>query len=305
MRGLAFYRKFIELEQKYYKPGLQIEHSIQTNGTLITREWAEFFRENRFLVGVSMDGTRELHNVNRLDMKGRGTWDGIAAALKLLQKNRVEVNLLCVVTGQVARRGQAVYQSLKKLGGRYLQFIPCLDPMDEDRGQREYSLTPERYGQFLCTLFDQWYQDWEKGDYVSIRMFDDYVHLLAGQPAGTCATAGQCGRYFVVEGDGSVYPCDFFVLDELRMGQLGEQTLEELSRSPIAAKFCTEGRGTPADCAGCSWLRLCNGGCRRDWIGLQRNYHCAAMKQFFTYAYPRLQGMARLEMQMQRRGQRG
>ncbi len=300
VRGLPFYRRLIELEQKYARPGVLLEHSIQTNGTLITPEWAAFFRENNFLVGVSMDGTRELHNANRIDTKGKGSWDPIVKNLQLLQRNQVEVNLLCVVTAQVARRAQAVYQSLKKLGVRYLQFIPCLDPMEEARGGRAYSLTPEKYGQFLCTLFDQWYQDWANGDYVSIRFFDDYVHLLTGQPAGTCATAGHCGQYFVVEGDGSVYPCDFFVLDELCMGRLGEQSLAQLAQSPIAAQFCAQGRGAPNDCAGCRWLRLCNGGCRRDWIGMQRNYHCSAMQRFFAYAAPRLQQIAQLEMRARR-----
>ncbi len=298
LRGLSFFRRFIQLEQQYRKPGLQIEHSIQTNGTLIDQEWADFFRENRFLVGISLDGTRENHNRNRVDISGAGTWDRVLEGLKLLQKNHVEVNVLCVITGQAARRGQAIYQSIKNLGIRYLQFIPCLDPMQGPRGKETYSLSPQRYGQFLCSVFDQWYRDWERGDYVSIRIFDDYVHLLSGQPTGTCATTGHCGRYFVVEGDGSVYPCDFFVLDALRMGRLGEQTLEELSRSPIAADFCTTGRGIPQKCTGCQWVQLCNGGCRRDWIGQESNYHCQAMKAFFQYAYPRMAHIAQLERQM-------
>ena len=228
VRGLPFFQRFVELERQYLRPGLTVEHSIQTNGTLIDEDWARFFRDNRFLVGLSLDGTKDLHDANRVDSQGRGTWNTVARTLTLLQKWQVEVNLLCVVTGPAARRGQAIYQNLKKLGGRYLQFIPCLDPMEEERGGRPFSLTPERYGRFLCTVFDLWYQDWEQGDYVSVRLFDDYVHLLDGQRAGTCATAGTCGRYFVVEGDGSVYPCDFFVLDQWRMGKLGEHTLEEL-----------------------------------------------------------------------------
>lgn len=298
VRGLAFFERFLALEQAYLRPGLLVEHSIQTNGTLINEEWAKFFRDHQFLVGLSLDGTKDLHDGNRVDPKGKGTWNTVTRALALLQKWDVPVNLLCVVTGAAARRGQAVYQGLKKLGGRYLQFIPCLDPLEEERGGRPFSLTPERYGQFLCTVFDLWYQDWTKGDYVSIRLFDDYVHLLAGQPAGTCATAGTCGRYFVVEGDGSVYPCDFFVLDPWRMGKLGEQTLAELAESAPAIQFCSEGRKAPAACAGCEWLHLCNGGCRRDWIGMDRNYHCAALRTFFAHAYPRLRQMAALERRM-------
>ncbi len=300
LRGLPFFRRFIELEKKYWKPGVRVEHSIQTNGTLIDPQWAEFFRENRFLVGISLDGTRENHDRNRVDVQGCGTWDRVAEGLQLLQAHHVDINALCVVTGQAARRGAAIYQNLKKLGFRYIQFIPCLDPLKEPRGKQAFSLSPQRYGQFLCSVFDQWYKDWEQGDYVSIRLFDDYVHLLSGQPTGTCATTGHCGRYFVVEGDGSVYPCDFFVLDEQKLGQLGENTLAELSQSPIAADFCATGRGAPRNCQGCQWLRLCSGGCQRDWVGGEYNYHCQAMKAFFQYAFPRMAQIARLERQMRR-----
>ena len=271
LRGLPFFERFVQLERQYQKPGLAVEHSIQTNGTLIDEAWAGFFAKEHFLVGLSIDGTKDLHDANRLDPAGRGSWNRAVRALALLQKHRVETNLLCVVTGAVARRGQAVYQSLKKLGVGYLQFIPCLDPLGEERGQRPFSLTPARYGQFLKDVFEVWYRDWEQGQYVSVRLFDDYVHLLTGQPAGACATRGDCGQYYVVEGDGSVYPCDFFVLDEWRMGNLNRQDLEELAAAPAAQRFCELGCGHPAACGGCRWLPLCGGGCRRDWVGEERN----------------------------------
>lgn len=295
LRGLEFYQKLIALERKYIRAGLLVEHSIQTNGMLIDEEWADFFRDNGFLVGISMDGMRQLHDANRIDPKGKGTWTIVERAVRLLQKKQVNFNLLCVITGPAGRRGQAIYQNLKNMGCRYLQFIPCLDPLEEEHGSHGFSLSPERYGTFLKTVFDLWYRDWEQGDYVSVRLFDDYVHLLSGQPAGTCATNGACGRYFVVEGDGSVYPCDFFVLDDYRLGSLQEQSLEEMAASPIACSFCTTGRGAPKECEGCRWLPLCGGGCQRDWVDGQRNYHCQAFRDFFEYAYPRLEHIARLE----------
>ncbi len=297
LRGLPFYRSLIRFEEQYRKRGLRLSHAIQTNGTLVNEEWADFFRQNNFLVGVSLDGTRELHDGNRVDARGKGTWNAVVRGLELLQRRGVAVNLLCVVTGAVARRGQAVYQNLKKLGVPFLQFIPCLDPLEGPRGGYPFSLSPQRYESFLKTVFDLWYQDWAAGQYVSVRLFDDYVHLLAGQSAGTCATNGCCGQYFVVEGDGSVYPCDFFVLDRLRMGKLGEQTLSELAQSPLARDFCLRGRGHPAQCAGCPWLPLCRGGCQRDWVGEEHNYLCPALKGFFAYAYPRLRQIAELERQ--------
>lgn len=226
-----FLERFLALEQAYLRPGLLVEHSIQTNGTLINEEWAKFFRDHQFLVGLSLDGTKDLHDGNRVDPKGKGTWNTVTRALTLLQKWDVPVNLLCVVTGAAARRGQAVYQGLKKLGGRYLQFIPCLDPLEEERGGRPFSLTPERYGQFLCTVFDLWYQDWTKGDYVSIRLFDDYVHLLAGQPPGPAPPPGPAAAISSWRVTEASTPVTFLYWIRGGMGKLGEQTLAELAES--------------------------------------------------------------------------
>ena len=295
LRGLPFFQKFIELERKYARSGMQIEHSIQTNGTLINEEWAAFFEEHNFLVGLSVDGIKELHDRNRVDASGKGSWNAVENARKILAKRGVNTNVVCVVTASVARRGQAVYTNLKKLGFRYVQFIPCLDPMEKERGNEPYSLSPERYGQFLCTIFDLWYKDWEQGNYVSVRMFDDLVHILAGQPAGTCTTNGSCGRYLVVEGDGSVYPCDFFAVDQWKLGDLKKDGLSALLESRLGKQFCVHGCGQPEECSGCPWVRLCNGGCQRDWVGNERNYYCAALRKFFQYTYHRLRHIAELE----------
>ena len=212
----------------------------------------------------------------------------------------VRINILCVVTGAAARRGQSIYQSLKKLGCQYIQFIPCLDPLEEGRGSRPWSLTPEKYGKFLKTVFDLWYRDWEGGNYTSIRLFDDYVHLTAGMSASACATCGQCGRYFVVEWDGSVYPCDFFVTEEHRLGNILTDSLDTLSQSPAQAEFL-EGNGyIPRFCLECPYIRLCHGGCKRDRVGGDGggNYYCSALREFFDYAMPRLRNMANLERQV-------
>lgn len=294
LAGLNFFRHFAAQVKSQRRPGVQIEYSIQTNGTLITEEWAEFFRDNHFLVGLSLDGTKDLHDLYRKDPRGNGSYKLVLRALRILQKNQVDVNLLCVVTGPLSRRAQAVYQGLKKLNVDFLQFIPCLEPFGEEGGS--FSLPPERYGRFLCTLFDQWYRDWENGTYVSIRLFDDYVHLLAGQRAGACATSGSCGQYFAVEADGSVYPCDFFALDEYLLGNIMEQSFTELEQNACA--FCERGRRAPAQCSGCPWITLCSGGCQREWIETERNRNCAAYRKFFSYAMPRLQQIAALEQRL-------
>lgn len=298
LAGLDFYKDFIETERRYQRPGIRVSHAIQTNGMALNNEWAAFLREHQFLVGLSVDGTKDLNDLYRKDREGKGTWTRITNVLHLLQKNRVEVNLLCVVTGQCARSPQKVYHTLKKLGVRYLQFIPCLDPLKEQRGEAPYSLSPDAYGKFLCGLFDAWYLDWKNGEYVSIRLFDDYVHLMMGLPSGSCATSGSCGSYFVVEGDGSLYPCDFYVLDEWKLGLLDHTSLADAGGCALARKFQEEGLKKPDSCAACEWYPICLGGCKRDWQTLDgklQNYYCPAFRRFFGYAVPRLEEVAQTE----------
>jgi uncharacterized protein len=301
LAGLDFFRKFIAMVENSCPTGVFVELAIQTNGTKINDEWASFLKKNRFLVGLSLDGTEELHDMHRVDSSGNGSYRKASHALRLLQKYQVDTNILCVVTGQCALRYKEVYQSLKRMGCRFLQFIPCLDPLENERGSMPFSLKPEAYAHFLCNLFDLWYRDWNNDDYVSIRLFDDYVHLLAGQQPGTCSTIGKCGDYFVIEGDGSVYPCDFYVLDQWQLGNIGEKSLMEMATSPAAITFQEESLQKPQECDGCAWVPICNGGCKRDRLvinGEMQNYYCDSFKEFFTRAGARLKNMALIEKRM-------
>ena len=292
LAGLGFFRNFVEAERRYAKPGVSCHHAIQTNGFCLTEEWAAFFREHRFLVGLSIDGTQAIHDSFRLDAAGQGTWEKTVAALKLLERFQVETNLLCVVTAQAAKKARQVYQSLSQLGGHPLQFIPCLDPLEADRGSLPHSLTPESYGKFLCQVFDCWYRDWKAGRYISIRTFDDYLRLLLRMPPSSCAAAGSCGHYLVAEGDGSLYPCDFYVLDRWYLGNIHDCTVEAALTSPNALAFLEEGRNRPDRCRGCRYLPLCRGGCKRDWDSQGANYYCDSYRAFFPYAIARLEEMA-------------
>lgn len=304
--GLDFFRRFVETAEGLNDKGLQLAWAIQTNGLAIDQQWAALFRAHHFLVGVSLDGDKALHDSFRMDGAQKGTWNRVTRAVALLLREGTDVNLLCVVTKQCARRAVAVYHALQKTGVRHLQFIPCLDPLETPRGSMPWSLTPKDYGAFLCTLFDAWYLDWKRGQYTSIRLFEDYVHLAMGLPAGTCATSGSCGAYFVVEADGSVYPCDFFVLDPWKLGRLGEAPLAQLGQNEVARRFLEEGLSHPPACAGCQWRQLCFGGCKRDWVagpgGTRENYYCHAFQQFFTYAAPRILEIARAEQMAMGRG---
>lgn len=296
--GLAFFRHFTARARALRPQRVEIAFSIQTNGTLLDEDWARFFREEDYLVGISLDGCPEIHNTHRVDADGKGTWNRIIKKVELLKKHGVRINALCVVTGLCARSPQKAYESLKKLGFEYMQFIACLDPIGEARGSRPWSLKPEAYGRFLCQLFDLWYRDWERGNYHSIRLFDDYIHILLGDGGSTCATCGHCGTYFVVEGNGTVYPCDFYSLDEWKLGRLGEQSLAEIAESGTAQRFLDLGKEKPTECLSCRWRVLCNGGCKNDWLretDETRNYYCKAFQMLFEYAFERMARIAREE----------
>lgn len=298
LAGLDFYREFVSLLKRNARPDLQVYLSLQTNGMLLDAEWADFLRDNRFLVGLSLDGDKDLHDGFRTTPAGKGTWRTVSGALRLLQERGVETNLLCVVTGPSARHAGRLYRYFKSLGCRYLQFIPCLDPLDAPHGgDSRYFLTPQRYGRFLCDLFDLWEADYLAGDYVSIRLFDDWVHALAGMPTGSCTTSGTCGGYFVVEADGSVYPCDFYVQENWRLGNITDASFAELEASPRSREFREESLQLPEACAACRFAPVCRGGCRRDRIlhgedPALGNLQCQAFQTFFQHALPGLTAIA-------------
>lgn len=297
--GLPFFRRFVTTVSQQRPKGVQVQFAIQTNGILLDTEWAAFLKENNFLVGLSVDGIRSVHDSLRVDPAGQGTWRRVLQARSLLEKHSIPYNALCVVTGPCAERPEQIYKGMKLLGTRYFQFIACLDPIGQEKGRQLWSLTPEQYGRFLCRIFDLWYGDWVSGNYYSVRLFEDYVHILLGDHASTCATCGKCGSYLVVEADGSVYPCDFFVLDDWRIGTLHDACVSELIESEKVNSFLRWGTEKPAECASCPYGAICNGGCKNDWITDKQgvhNYFCSAFKTLLDYALPRLQEIARAEL---------
>ena len=295
--GLDYFRHFLEEERKH--PGRRFIHSIQTNGYALDEQWAQFLAENDFLVGISIDGYRDLHDAHRLTPAGEGSFDRIAANLELLKKHDVAVNALCVVTKQCTERPHRVYNRLKGMGFRYLQFIACLDPIGQPRGRLDYSLAPEEYGRFLCATFDDWYKDWKEGNFTSVRQFDDYIHVMTGVQPSSCAAAGRCGSYLVAEADGSLYPCDFYVLDEWNLGKIGAISVLQAINSPKALAFRTDNGRLPDLCTACNWLPICHGGCKKDITAgchnEPENYFCPAYRFFFEYASERLMEVAREE----------
>ena len=297
LAGLDFYRAFIELVKKYDRKRAEVSFAIQTNGVLLDDEWAAFLHENHFLVGLSIDGYKDLHDMNRADGKGKGSFQQGMRAAELMTKRKVDFNILCVVNRLTARHVDKVYSFYKKCGFRWLQFIPCLDDIGENRGGNQYSLTPALYEQFLNTLFDRWYADFMANDGVSVRHFDNWVTMMLGHPAESCSMNGVCASYFVVEADGSVYPCDFYVLDDWKLGNVVADSFAEMRASARAEQFIRESVPVHEKCQECECFQLCRGGCKRDreknadgMPGL--NYFCEAHKGFFRYALPRMERIA-------------
>ena len=302
LAGLDFYRDLVAYVTAHENPKkLKIHYALQTNGYLINEEWAAFLGENHFLVGVSLDGLKEIHDRYRLDAAGKGTYQRVISAIRLLEKHQVEYNILTVVTAATARNGQKIYNYFKKNHFGYQQYIECLDPIGEEPGQHEYSLTPEKYGEFLKSMFDAWYLDMRSGTYVYNRYFENLMMIMAGQQPESCNMRGVCGNQWVFEADGSVYPCDFYALDQWRLGNIQENSFEEMDEKRDGLGFIQWSMRQQEDCQKCRWFGLCRNGCRRNREPVtaehtNRNYFCKSYQMFFEYAYPRLEEIYQLYM---------
>lgn len=289
LMGVEFYQRLSSYAASQPNPrGVQFRYAIQTNGTLLDEAWCRWLAENHVLVGLSLDGPREIHDRYRLDPAGKGTFDRVMAAARLMEQHGVEFNILTVATGLSARSGQKIANFFRKNGFGYQQFIECLDPLDEAPGGQPYSLTPERYTQFLKATFDAWYQDFQAGKPTYNRYFENLLMVLAGQTPESCSMQGRCAPHLVVEADGSVYPCDFYVLDRWKLGSICTDSLAQLEQQRHALGFLEASLPVPPACRACRWYPLCRNGCRRNRGATGVNRFCSAYKGFLEYAYPRL-----------------
>lgn len=286
LAGIDFYKDFIALEKKYKKTGLEFHNSIQTNGYEIDEEWSKFLHDNKFLVGLSIDGPAEIHDFNRIDNNGKGSFNKALKAARLFNKFNVEHNILSVITGKNARSIQKTYNFLKKQGFKYLQFIPCLEPFGEVRGKADFSLSPEEYADFLVNIFTLWLKDFTNGNYISIRHIDNQISMMLGAAPEMCSQNGCCGIQFVIEGDGSVYPCDFYAVDEWKIGDIKKNTFKEMLDSETAVKFIESSQNISDECKACPFFCICRNGCQRDRIinndgSVGKNYYCDSYKYYY------------------------
>jgi uncharacterized protein len=295
LAGLDFFKEFIRLEKKYNTRKIKIAHTLQTNGLTLDEEWAAFLKTNNFLTGLSIDASKQLHDSLRPDVAGAGTHIRAMKAAKLLTAHGVQFNILSVVTNRLAAHPDNVYRFYQQNGFRYIQFIPCLDGLDEPRG--EFSLSPKKYGEFLCRVFDLWYADFIKSDYYSIRAFDNYINILMGFPPENCAMNGICSVYALIEANGNVYPCDFYALDDYLLGNIAEHSFSDMLRGEKATAFVKSSVNISSACRACEFAFICRGGCRREREPLSEdnstvNRLCGAYKEFFTHTLPQMRMIA-------------
>ncbi len=301
LAGLDFFKFFVYKANELNLNKIKIFFSIQTNGLNISEEFAEFFYKNNFLVGLSLDGNKEIHDFLRLDANNKATHNKIIKTAKLFDKYKVEYNILTVVTSYTAKHIEKIYNFFKNNGFKYLQFIPCLDPLDSKPFSFPHSLTPKLYEEFLIKLFKLYYKDYMCGNYVSIRFFDNLVRVFAGQTSEQCGMLGYCNGQFVIEGDGTVFPCDFYCVDNWKTGNINEMNLEEIYKSNKMQEFIKTSIYNNKKCKSCSVYNLCRGGCRRDRDlnsnGIAKeNIYCEALYNFFTFAVPYLQNISQMNI---------
>lgn len=290
LRGIDFFRRSIEFQRKYNTKGLVISNSIQTNGYNLDEEWAEFLRDHHFLVGISLDGIEYTHDFFRVDSKGKGTFQRVRQSIELLKKYQVDYNILTVVNAVTAKKISQIYRFYRGQGFDYLQFIPCLNPLGKEKERYPYTLTDKAYSKFLRTLFDLWYRDLMNGNPVHIQQFEEYVGMLLLMQPQVCGMSGICSCQYVIEADGEVYPCDFYVLDEYRLGNLKNVSFVEINQRRKEIGFVEQSLRLHEDCQVCKYAPICRGGCRRHRN--PKNDYCTAYYEFFDYTMERLEKAA-------------
>lgn len=304
MRPLSFYKKVVAL-QKQYAGGRTIDNCIQTNGTLLTDEWCKFFKENNWLVGVSIDGPQEFHDEYRKNKAGAPSFNKVMQGIRLLNKHGVEWNAMAVVNDYNADYPLEFYHFFKSIGCRYIQFTPVVERLVSHADGRHlgsladqgdypvapFSVSAQQWGKFLCAIFDEWVRN-DVGQYY-IQLFDTTLANWVGEQPGVCTMAKQCGHAAVMEYNGDLYCCDHFVFPEYKLGNIYQDSLTKMVYSEKQLAFgSAKERSLPTQCRECNYLFACNGECPKnrfietDEPNKPLNYLCKGYYQFFEHAAP-------------------
>jgi uncharacterized protein len=315
--GLEFFQKAVELQKIHERPGMTIRNCLQTNGILLDEKWCVFLKEHKFLVGLSIDGPPELHNVSRVDRQGKGSQAAVLNSMKLLQREGVEFNAMVCVHNANGNHGAEVYRYLRDNGCRFMQFIPIVErqgagrhaegptPSDEvsvsmadaSSAVSSRSVLPGQFGRFLIEVFDEW----SKADVgrVFVQIFDESLAMWSGIPSSLCIFRKECGKSLVMEHNGDVYSCDHFVNPSHLLGNLKERDLQTLVQLPAQREFGQAKNTTlPQYCRSCEVRFACNGECPKNRFlvtpdgekGL--NYLCEGYRKFFNHIDPAMRKMA-------------
>jgi len=305
LMGLDFYRRAVKVEKKYIKPGMRIENTFQTNGILIDEEWCKFFHENNFLIGLSLDGPRHLHDAYRHDKGGKSVFDKVVRAARMMQKHKVEFNILCTVNAMNSQHSLEVYRFFRdELETRYIQFIPIVE-RDNTTGNQEgtqvtdRTVDPDQYGRFLIEIFNEWVR--RDVGIMFVQFFDGVLASYVHGYSTLCILTPTCGEGVALEHNGDLYSCDHFVEPRYLLGNISQTPLPELVASDAQRSFGRAKSDTlPKYCRECKFLFTCHGECPKNRVlttpdgepGL--NWLCAGLKAFFEHVDRPMQIMADL-----------
>jgi uncharacterized protein len=296
LMGLDFYKRAVELQRQYGQPGQAVSNTLQTNAILLDDDWCRFLADYKFLVGISLDGPREMHDAFRCDRAGKGTFDRVMAAIDRCREHKTEYNILTLLSSRNVDHPDELFDFFTTSGFCWLQFIPCVEPDPRDPARpAPFSITAEQYGRFLCRFFDRWYNGWTRK--LSVRTFDSMLSHLLGRPYTECTFNTRCGDYMVVEHNGDAFCCDFHVEDRTRLGNIMETPMPGLMNSETMRRFAWSKSEIADPCLICRYLPFCRGGCpkdRRVLAGSPRNpnWFCEAYRMFLDHCLGRLRSLA-------------
>lgn len=305
--GVSFFQRVVEYQEKHGRGGKRVANGLQTNGTLLTEDMARLFKDYQFLLGVSIDGPEEIHNTFRKNINGLGSHSSVLRGIELLQKQEVEFNALVLVSKSNVTEPEKVYNYLKGLGIYHHQYIPCVE-WEPDDTLAPFSITGAEWGSFLTRIFDLWWNGDTRD--VSVRHFDAIVRQLALHERSMCTQWGNCTQYFVVEHNGDVYPCDFFVDKNKRLGNITENSWASLQDSKKYHNFGKRKAEWNDECYRCPYLLYCSGDCLKHRIrpggdhGML-SHLCSGWRQFYGHTLERFEQISLEILNEQRMYQSG
>ena len=276
--GIDFYEKFVSYVKAMNRPNVNTNYSLQTNGILLDEDWCSFYNKNDFLIGLSLDGPAYINDKYRVDYNGNGIYEKIISVKNMLDKYNVEYNILSVLTNELATKPEKMWSFIKEEDIEYIQFIPCLDDIN-NKSNSEYALTPENFAYFYKSIFPLWRDSLYNNEYHSVGLIEQLITFLSGQSIGSCSIRGTCSPQYVVEADGSVYPCDFYVLEKYNSGNINKDSLREIFYNKAMQRFLTSEKSISDYCKKCKYLTMCRGGCKR----LEKAVYLNDMETFCGY----------------------